>query len=187
MASQPADIYQRFQDYGSGKAKLYSRILDELPTEARIDGYAEALEELENLSHNHDVLDLRIVDTSDSFAGKSLRVMADECGLLDFYRQAYSVASGVAHSEWWSVETHAMERCLNVLHLGHRIPHLALNAGGNTTLARAWVDQMYALIRFSLSVLGTDESHVADAFSWIEDQPSDDSQQQLPTDDPAAR
>jgi hypothetical protein len=186
MATQPADIYQRFQDYGAGKAKLYTRILDELPADARIDGYSAALEELTNLSHNHDVLDLRIVDTNDSFSGKSLRAMAEECGLLDFYRQAYYLASGVAHSEWWSIETHAMERCLNVLHRGHRIPHMALNAGGNTPMASAWVDQLYALIRVSLSVLGTDESHVAAAFSWIEGRPSDDSEQATATNDPAA-
>ncbi len=48
--------------------------------------------------------------------------MAEDCGLLDLYRQAYYMASGVAHSEWWSVETHAMERCLNVLPGGHLIP-----------------------------------------------------------------
>ena len=36
--------------------------------------------------------------------------MAEECGLLDLYRQTYYMASGVAHSEWWSVQTYAMEQ-----------------------------------------------------------------------------
>src|SRR5690606_12121261 len=121
-------IYRTFQEYGAGKAKLYARIMDELPDEARGPDFEEAIKDLKALSYNNDVLDHRVVDTGDSFAGKSIRAMAKECGLLDFYRQVYYMASGVTHSEWWSIETHAMERCLNVLHGGHLIPSLSLNS-----------------------------------------------------------
>lgn len=168
MAMQDASIYGQFQEYGLGKAKLYARIFDEVPDEARIPGFDEAIEELERLSHNDDVIDHRIVDTGDSFAGKSIRAMAEECGLLDFYRHAYYISSGVTHSEWWSVETHAMERCLNVLHRCHLIPSLSLSSGRNVPLARSWVDQLYALIWRSLDLLGTDGDAVTDAFSWLE-------------------
>ena len=140
MAQQDPSIYREFQEYGAGKAKLYARISDEVPAEARKAGFQEAIEEFERLSHNHDVFDHRVVDTRDTFAGgKSIRAMAEETGLLDFYRQAYSLASGVAHSEWWSVETHAMEPCLNVLHGLHLIPSLSLSFGGNVPLASSWV------------------------------------------------
>jgi hypothetical protein len=136
MAEQDQSIYRAFQEYGAGKAKLYARILDETPEEARRPDFVEGVRELERLSHNDQVLDHRVVDTRDSFAeGKSIRSMADECGLIDLDRQAYSMASGVAHSEWWSVETLAMERCLNVLHGGHLIPSLSLNSGANVELA----------------------------------------------------
>jgi Family of unknown function (DUF5677) len=169
MAQQDPSIYHAFQEYGAGKAKLYSRIMDELPEEARRPDFVEAVEELKRLSHNDDVLDYRAVDTRDSFAdGKSIRAMAEECGLLDLYRQAYYMASGVAHSEWWSVETHAMERCMNILHRGHLIPSLALSSGGNVELARSWVDQLDALSRTSLQILGTDETSVARAFTWLD-------------------
>lgn len=94
--------------------------------------------------------------------------MAEECGLLDLYRQAYSIASGIAHSEWWSIETHAMEPCLNVLHAGHLIPSLKLNPGGNIQLANSWVDQLYTLIQISLQILGTDQKAVEDAFAWLD-------------------
>jgi hypothetical protein len=168
MAQQDASIYLAFQEYGAGKAKLYARIIDELPDEARQPDFEEAIKDLKELSHNHEVLDHRVVDTRDSFAdGKSIRAMAEECGLIDLYRQAYYMASGVAHSEWWSIETHAMERCLNVLHGGHLIPSLSLNSGGNVALASAWVDQLYALIRISLQILGTDEKAIEDAFAWL--------------------
>ncbi|WP_235214554.1 DUF5677 domain-containing protein [Rhodococcus opacus] len=168
MAQEDPAIYRQFQEYGAGKAKLYSRIADELPDEARTAGFRESVDELKRLSHNDDVLDHRIVDTRDTFAeGKSIRVMAEEAGLLDFYRQAYSLASGVAHSEWWSVETHAMEPCLNVLHGMHQIPSLSLSYGGNVELANAWVDQLYSLVCAGLQILGTDEGAVDAAFAWM--------------------
>jgi hypothetical protein len=170
MAQQDPSIYREFQEYGAGKAKLYARISDEGPAEARKAGFQEAIEEFERLSHNHDVLDHRAVDTRDTFAGgKSIRAMAEETGLLDFYRQAYSLASGVAHSEWWSIETHAMEPCLNVLHGLHLVPSLSLSFGGNVPLASSWVDQFYSLVRTALSILATDESAVSAAFAWLDE------------------
>lgn len=182
MAQQDPAIYREFQEYGAGKAKLYARIADEVPAEARTPGYQEAMDEFERLSHNHGIIDYRIVDTRDSFAqGKSIRSMADETGLLDLYRQAYSQASGVAHSEWWSIETHAMERCLNVLHGLHLIPSLSLSLGGNVQLATAWVDQFYSLVRTAFRILDTDERAVSSAFSWLEESETGDSLISHPT------
>jgi hypothetical protein len=183
MAQQDPTTYRDFQEYGAGKAKLYARILDEVPAEARQSDFVEAVEELERLSHNSGIIDHRIVDTRDSFAdGKAIRKMAEECGLLDFYRQTYSMASGISHSEWWSVETHAMERCRNILHGGHLIPSLSLGSGGNVKLAGSWVDQLYTLIRISLQILGTDEQAVQQAFAWLDSDADGDT----PEDDPAA-
>jgi hypothetical protein len=61
--------------------------------------------------------------------GKSVRAMAEEVGLSDLYRTGYQLQSGVVHSEWWSIEMHSMERCLNVLHRGHLIPSMSLPVG----------------------------------------------------------
>ncbi len=169
MALQDPSIYHEYQAYGRGKAKLHARIATEIPEEWLRPGVEEAIAEFERLSDNHDVLDYRVVDTSDSFAGgKSLRSMAQEVGLLDLYRHAYYVASGIAHSEWWSIETHCMERCLNVLHGGHLIPSLSLSPGANAELAQSWIDSLYALMRLSLDILRTDRDAVADAFAWLE-------------------
>lgn len=168
MSRQNPQVYRAFQYYGAGKAKLYARILDELPPEARQPDFEAAVRELQKLSRNSEVLDQRVVDTRDTFAdGKSIRAMAGECGLLDLYRQVYYMASGVAHSEWWSIETHAMERCVNVLHGGHLIPSLSLNSGGNVEFATAWVNQLYTLVQVGLRVLGTDEEAVKNAFAWL--------------------
>ncbi|CAN7328536.1 DUF5677 domain-containing protein [Arthrobacter sp. LjRoot14] len=175
MALQDPSIYREFQEYGAGKAKLYARISDELPPEARTAEFREAAEELKRLSHNKGVVDDRTVDTRDTFAGgKSIRAMAEEAGLLDLYRQAYSLASGVAHSEWWSVETHAIEPCVNVLHGLHLIPSLSLSFGGNVPLASSWVDQFHSLARSALSILGTDEDAATIASAWLEETAEDE-------------
>jgi hypothetical protein len=80
--------------------------------------------------------------------------------------------SGIAHSEWWSIEMHCMERCRNVLHRGHLIPSLALSGGANEDLARAWVIALYGLIRESLAILDTDADAVDAAFDWLETETS---------------
>jgi hypothetical protein len=70
-----------------------------------------------------------------------------------------------------------MERCMNVLHGGHLIPSLSLDPGGRVDLANSWVDLLYALIRISLGILGTDERAVDSAFAWLKaesDEPSSD-------------
>ena len=84
------------------------------------------------------------------------------------HRQVYQMASGVTHSEWWSIESDAMERCQNPLHRGHLIPSLSLNAGGHVELATAWVQQLHTLIRLSLRVLNTEEAAVQNAFAWLD-------------------
>ena len=181
MARQDLAIYRQFQEYGAGKAKLYARISDELPEDVRTDGFRESIDGLLRLSRNHDVLDHRTVDTRDTFAeGKSIRAMAEETGLLDFYRQAYSLSSGVVHSEWWSVETHAMEPCLNVLHGMHLIPSMSLNPGGNVELAASWVEQFYSIVRVGLGILGTNKDAVSEAFAWVN---ADDDSLSAPADE----
>jgi hypothetical protein len=93
--------------------------------------------------------------------------MAEEVGMLDLYRHTYQLQSGIAHSEWWSVELHAMERCLNILHRGHLMPSLSLSHGGNVEFARSWVIALHGLIQMSLHILGTDKVAVASAFDWL--------------------
>jgi hypothetical protein len=171
MAMQDQEtIYKKYQDFGAGKAKLYSLIAAEMPESWFVAGAADAVERLRHASHNDDLIDFRVVDISSTFAdGTSLRAMADECGLLDLYRHAYQLDSGVVHSEWWSVEIHAMERCLNVLHRGHLVPSLSLDAGGNEELARSWMIALYRLMRVSLDILDTPAGAVHAAFAWLID------------------
>jgi hypothetical protein len=102
---------------------------------------------------------------------KSLGTMADECGLRDLYRHPYQMLSGVAHSDWWSVEIHCMEPCLNFLHRGHLIPSMSLPSGGNADVARSWLIALYGLIRARLDILDLPEGAVQSAFGWLEGAP----------------
>lgn len=171
MAMQDVEIYEQFQAYGRGKAKLFAKITEEIPQPHRAALFNEAVAEFERLSGNHGPIDFRIVDTRDSFAeGKSLRAMAEECGLLDLYRHTYGVASGVAHGEWWSLETHRMVRCRNVLHGGHMIASLSLSSGGNLELAQSWVDFLYAIMRTSLDILVVPQATITEAYCWLNEE-----------------
>lgn len=174
MAQQDATIYRDFQEYGRGKAKLNSQILAEFPDEAKEGEFDADVEEFNRLSYNGGSIDLRAVDTRDTFAnGKSVRKMAEEVGLLDFYRQTYTIFSGVTHSEWWSVEEYAMEPCINPLHGGHLVPSLSLNSGRNVDLVKSWIDQYCSLILMGLESLGVgvDESSFLTGMisSWFDE------------------
>lgn len=175
MAAQDPSVYRNYQDYGAGKAKLYARILKDLPegwygsNEAIKESVEVGVAEFDRLSHGDSLFDLRTVDTRSTFAsGKTLRDMAAEVGLSDLYRNSFQLQSGIVHGEWWSIEAHSMERCLNVMHRAHLIPSLSLSSGGDKTLARSWLDGLYAIIWQSLSILGTKKESVDAAFSWLD-------------------
>lgn len=167
-----ATIYRRYKEYGAGKAKLHALLNEDLPDGWLVPGVQEAVAAMRTASHNDEGVDHRVVDLGANFAGKSLRAMADECDLADLYRHAYQLESGVVHSEWWSVELHSMEPCLNALHRGHLLPILGIQDSGNADLARSWLIALYSLINESLQILGVSEKHIDEAFAWLKGQPA---------------
>lgn len=171
MAAQDQKlIYKQYKDFGAGKAKLYSTLARELPQGWLVPGLQDAVNAIKDASHNEPI-DIRVVDLSASFSGKTMRTMAQECGLEDLYRHAYQLESGIVHSEWWSVELHSMEPCLNVLHRGHLIPKLEAPVGGSADLGRGWLIALYSLIQVSLQILNVPEAQVREAFGWLDAQP----------------
>lgn len=163
-------IYEQYKEFGAGKAKLYSTLARELPEGWLVPGLQDAVNAIKDASHNEPI-DIRVVDLSASFSGKTMRTMAQECGLEDLYRHAYQLESGIVHSEWWSVELHSMEPCLNVLHRGHLIPKLEVPVGGSADLGRGWLIALYSLIQDSLQILDVPETQVRAAFDWLNAQP----------------
>lgn len=174
-------IYRRYKDYGAGKAKLNALIAEEVPAEWLIDGAVEAIANIRKTSHNDDILDYVAVDTRATFSGMSLREMANEAGLLDLYRHTYQLQSGIAHSEWWTVELHAMERCFNILHRGHLIPSFDLSRGSNIDIARSWLIALYGVIDLSMQILGVRKQTVDDAFGWLHTPATEDESRETGT------
>ena len=59
-----------------------------------------------------------------NWADLSIRDMADEAKLLDFYRLRYSPLSAEAHSMWNHIARFNLRTCRNPLHRYHRIPEI---------------------------------------------------------------
>lgn len=125
LAQGDESWFERYQDYGRGKRKLHAEVLRDLLEKIGDDAPPEIAEQLERLQgqgggeYQSMFQDVSIDST---FAGKNLRMMADEVGMADEYRLHFQVESGVTHGEWWAIEEYAMQRCMNPLHRFHLLP-----------------------------------------------------------------
>jgi hypothetical protein len=110
---------QLFIEHGLGQAKL------------QIEHWKKALENepenhllrqmIENESHWIDSQHLRgLVNVNiGSWSGKSIRQMAEDVGILDFYNYVYCPFSNCGHSTWWHLGRYNIQRSTNPLH-GYR-------------------------------------------------------------------
>lgn len=123
MRIQPPEdrIFERYQEYGYGKRKLNFELLRE-SVDRTSDDRRRALVEQERVKLGALEGALQVVDIGSTFSGVNLRQMAEECGLLDRYREIFQRERGSLHKEWWAIEDHAIEPCQNPLHLWHSIP-----------------------------------------------------------------
>jgi len=117
-------LYTRFKNYGRGKLKLlklhteeYLDSLEEVPE--HLDEYLERL----NREVNEDLWEeFQEINIGATFSGVSARQMAVDVGLVNDYNFVFAPASGDAHGDWTALDRYALDRCLNPLHLWHRIP-----------------------------------------------------------------
>jgi uncharacterized protein DUF5677 len=122
-ADPNSDIFRHFKAYGMGRLKLlklhFEEYLDaeEDPHEDMV-AYVKYLEALVNQDVMEEFQDINL---GGNFAGKDMRKMAAEVGLERDYRLLFAPASSNVHGEWSVIDEYALERCLNPLHLGHRI------------------------------------------------------------------
>jgi hypothetical protein len=119
------NCFERYQDYGRGKRKLHAEVLSDLLERMGDDAppaLAAQLELLQGRGGGEYQAMFQDVSVDSTFAGKNLRVMAEEVGMADEYRLHFQVESGVTHGEWWAIEEYAMQRCMNPLHRFHLLP-----------------------------------------------------------------
>jgi hypothetical protein len=125
MLRQDADVFQRYQSYGFGKRKLMRRHVQDLLQKTGDEApemLKDLAESLERATGGDWSEQFQVVNLDSTFAGVSVRQMAEEADLLDEYRHVYQPASGVSHGEWWAVEDYAVQRCMNPLHFFHQVP-----------------------------------------------------------------
>ena len=136
------ELYTRFKDFGRGRLKLlmlhtrdYIDTLDEVP-----EHLAEYLAHLEEEVNADTWEEFQDIDLGGTFSGESARDMAIEVGLKDDYDFVFAPTSGTAHGDWVSLDRYALTRCLNPLHLWHRIPNPELDLLINPSLMEIAID-----------------------------------------------
>jgi hypothetical protein len=125
MDRQDPEVYERYQNYGIGKAKLQRRRMSELAEKFEGNPPAllvQALERAQQRLGGDWGEEFINVSLDSTFAGISVRQMALDCGLEDLYRYVYQGASAVTHGEWDPIDDQMMTRCGNPLHRWHRLP-----------------------------------------------------------------
>jgi hypothetical protein len=155
LATQPDGVYRQYQDFGHGKRKLMRRHMQALADS--LDGAPETLTKA--LDHYEKRLggdwgeEFINVSVGATFAGKTVRQMAEEAGMIDDYNLAYQSASGVTHGEWWSIEDNVMERCLNPLHRFHWIPRLDPPCSVNDDIPELLAAKLVSIVERALAHL----------------------------------
>jgi hypothetical protein len=96
------------------------------------------------------------VSVAGTFAGLTVRDMAEQVALGDEYRQIYQPASGVTHGEWWSIEDDAMVRCMNPLHRFHLIASLDAPCSVTPPLALTLTTKFESILKLALNELARD-------------------------------
>ena len=161
--------YRKYQSYGKGKGKLYRMHLERLfeqsagtPHESIASIIAQAIREEETTVSEQ----FQEISLDSTFAGISLRRMAEEVGQLDHYRYVYQPSSGATHGEWWTIETSIMDRCLNPLHRFHLIPSRDIRPDIKLhfpALALNYFMDILAVASASLALGGDNTDHESEA------------------------
>lgn len=112
---KPEERARQYVLYGLGQEKL---LLEHLKARGVDD---EATKAMESWIDSQRYTWLTEVNVG-SWSENSIRDMAEEAGLLDFYRLRYQPLSTQAHSMWNHVARANLQRCTNPLHRYHAVP-----------------------------------------------------------------
>lgn len=111
-----------FRDYGLGQQKLnLAHLQDSVAGTEMEDRTVEQLQdEIEWLNSQRweHFVDINL----GSWSGKTTRSMAEEVGLLELYRTAFSIYSSSVHSTWNLLAQENLAPCRDPLHGGHQQP-----------------------------------------------------------------
>jgi hypothetical protein len=116
----------------------------------------EAIRHIENSLGGDWGQEFQEVNLEPTFSGLTVRQMAVDSGLEDEYRHVYQSLSGASHGEWWAIEDCAMQRCMNPLHLFHRVPSFDPEFPSTAGFAELLARRLSDLIELAQSILFPD-------------------------------
>lgn len=118
------ELFKKFKEYGRGKLKLlklhlesHADGLDEVPEYLR-----KQIDELSDLVNQDIDEEYQNIQFKGDFAGRSIRLMAQDLGMERDYHLRFAPDSSGLHGEWSHLDRYALVRCLNPTHRFHRIP-----------------------------------------------------------------
>jgi hypothetical protein len=112
---KPSERSRQYIHYGLGQQKL---LLEHLKAKGVDDAHTRSMERWINSQRYTWLTEVNV----GAWADIPLREMADEAGLIDFYRFAYQPLSVAAHSMWNHVGRFDLEQCREPLHRDHHVP-----------------------------------------------------------------
>lgn len=121
LKSKDEKLYKDFIEYGKGKEKLLMLHLQDTHSEDT----GPSGEDTESLASGlGGGLMPEVINIDLAFwTKKSARDMANDVGMMKFYRLIYDPTSSDIHGTWVSIKNINLIRCVNPLHRFHRLPH----------------------------------------------------------------
>ncbi|HEY4178849.1 MAG TPA: DUF5677 domain-containing protein [Kofleriaceae bacterium] len=117
IALKPEERTRQFVLHGLGQEKL---LIEHLKARGVDDDYTRSSEAWLNAQRYTWLTEVNV----GNWADLSIRDMAQETNLLDFYRLRYSPLSAEAHSMWNHIARFNLRTCTNPLHRYHRVPEV---------------------------------------------------------------
>lgn len=117
----PIERSRRFIYYGLGQVKLQIEHRKALWKDNKDPEDKKLVEHLEAWLDHQRLSFLTEVNVG-SWSDISVREMADQAGIIDFYNHCYTPFSGAAHSMWHHISRFNLTFCAQPLHRYHRVP-----------------------------------------------------------------
>ena len=122
IGAEPSSRAKDYIEHGLGQSKLQiehlKKALEEEPRNDSLRKMIEAETEWINGQHLSALINVNV----GSWTGKSIRQMADEVGILDFYNFVYMPFSQCTHSTWSHVGRYNVRRSNSPLHCYRFLP-----------------------------------------------------------------
>lgn len=167
MSDKPDDMYIKYQEYGRGKEKLALAHLESLVLDPNQNGSVYLKKAIGKRTKDlGSDLGLAFIEVNlePTFSNISVRAMASEAELIDFYNHVFQSASSVIHGEWSSVSNYSMQRCANPLHKFHLVPSFTLEFPLTPELPKLFLRYLDEIIDLGLDILfGFEEKDATEA------------------------